>query len=181
MVKGSRGVSSSGTQTKIKGSSGGKLRTTFLHIAGPKRQVISEELHDQRRILVALLGECVEFGNRIVKRLLGKVARTVRRVEDLIVEYGEVERETEADWVSGWEFSDRNVRRGLVGLERLVGAVLALVASGELCKVAVVIAHPIGGGKEVRFRHHKVTKTKELPKAFTPNRVKGLAGGYSGK
>jgi hypothetical protein len=133
------------------------LRTTFLHVAGPERQVISEELHDQGRILVALLGERVEFGNRIVKRLLGEVARTVGRVEDLVVEYGEVEGETETDWVGGREFSDRNVRRGLVGLERLVGAVLALVASGKLSKVAVVVAHPIGVEKKrrVRSRHTK--------------------------
>jgi hypothetical protein len=122
---------------------GKMLRTTFLHVAGPEGQVVPEELHDQGRVLVALLGEGVEFGNRIVKRLLGEVARTVRRVEDLVIEHGEVEGETEANGVGGWEFSDRNVRRGLVGLERLVGAILALVASGKLSKVAVVVAHPV--------------------------------------
>jgi hypothetical protein len=149
-------VSSSGTQGQDKRV---ELRTTFLHVAGPERQVVSEELHDQRRILVALLRERVEFGNRIVKRLLGEVARTVRRVEDLIVEHREVEREAKADWVSGWEFSDCNVRRRFVGLERLVGAVLALVASGKLRKVAVVIAHP--GKTGIRSRHNKDIKTKE--------------------
>ena len=115
-MTGGGGVSS-GTLITFKGPVRDKLRTTFLHVAGPKRQVISEELHDQSRILVALFGERVEFGNRIVKRLLGEVACTVGRVEDLVVEYRKVERETEADGVGGWEFSDCNVRRGLVGLE----------------------------------------------------------------
>lgn len=157
---------SSGTLITLKGPVRNKLRTTFLHVAGPKRQVISEELHDQSRILVALFGERVEFGNRIVKRLLGEVACTVGRIEDLVVEYRKVERETEADWVGGWEFSDRNVRRGLVGLERFVGAVLALVASGELSKVTVVVAHPDGVEKKrVRSRHHK---DKERVRALRP-------------
>ena len=49
------------------------------------------------RVLVALLGEGIELGNSIVESLLGEVAGTVWRVEDLVVEDREVEGETKAD------------------------------------------------------------------------------------
>lgn len=147
-------------------------RTTFLHVAGPERQVISEELHDQGRILVALLRECVEFGNRIIKCLLGEVARTVGRVEDLVVEYREVEGKTEADWVGRREFSDRNVRRGLVGFERLVGAVLALVASGKLRKVTVIVTHPIGTGQ------NSISQRQRMWCQGTPEHYAQSGGGF---
>lgn len=45
--------------------------------------------------------------------------------------------------MSGRELGDGDVGCGLVGLKRLVGALLALVASGELGKVAVVITLPV--------------------------------------
>lgn len=54
----------------------------------------------------------------------------------------EVQCETETDGVCRRELSDGNVRRSLVSLERLVGRVLALVTSGELGKVSVVVSHP---------------------------------------
>ena len=31
-------------------------------------QVVTEKLHDERRVLVALLGECVELCNRVSRR-----------------------------------------------------------------------------------------------------------------
>jgi len=62
-------------------------------------------LHDQGAVAVALLGERVKLGNSVVEGLLGEVASTVGGVEDLIVEYGEVQSETEADGVSGGEIS----------------------------------------------------------------------------
>lgn len=72
------------------------------------------------------------------------MASTVGAVQDLVVEHGEVECKTEADGVGRGEFSDSNVRRSLVSLEGLVGAVLSLVSSGEFSKITVVITHPIG-------------------------------------
>ena len=62
--------------------------------------VRSKQKKAYRRVLVALLGQSVQLGNSIVECLLGKSARLVWRVEDLIVEHREVERETEADRVS---------------------------------------------------------------------------------
>lgn len=130
---GSRGVGGSGL--------GGLLG--ILHVRGPEGEVVAQELHDERRVLVALLRERVELGDGVVECLLGEVAGAVGAVEDLVVEHREVERQTQADGVRGGQLGDGNVRGGLVGLERLVGRVLALVASGELGEVSVVVTLPV--------------------------------------
>lgn len=84
-------------------------------------------------------------GNGIVESLLGKVASLVGGVEDLVVENGEVEGEAEADGVGGRKLALGNLGGGLVGDKGLVGRVLALVASSELGKVAVVVTLPGNG------------------------------------
>lgn len=114
-----------------------------LHVRGPEGKVVTQKLHDERRVLVALLRKRVELSDSVVERLLGKVASAVRAVQDLVVEDGEVERKTKADGVRRGELSDSNVRSSLVSLERLVGRVLALVTSGELSEVSVVVTLPV--------------------------------------
>jgi hypothetical protein len=71
----------------------------------PQRQVVSKQLHDKRAVAIRLLRERIELGNGIVEGLLCKVAGTVGRVKDLVVENTEVERKTKADGVSRCEFS----------------------------------------------------------------------------
>lgn len=114
--------------------------------------------------LVGLLRQRVELRNGVVERLLGEVASAVGRVQDLVaerdvsdclhaappvsqdsLEHGEVEGKTQADGVGRGQLGDGNVRGGLVGLEGLVGRVLALVAGGELGEVTVVVTHPAQG------------------------------------
>ena len=82
------------------------------------------------------------ISNSIIKSLLSKMAGLVRRVQDLIVEDGEVKGETKADWVCWCEISLCNLGGVLVGLKRLVGRLLSLVANGELSEVTVVISLP---------------------------------------
>lgn len=60
-------------------------------------------------VLVALLRQGVELCDGVVECLLGEVARAVGRVEDLVVENAEVERETEADGVRGRQLCDGDV------------------------------------------------------------------------
>lgn len=72
---------------------------------GPEGEVVAEELHDEGAVAVGLLAKAVELGNGVVESLLGEVASTVRGVEDLVVEDGEVEGETETDRVRGGELS----------------------------------------------------------------------------
>jgi hypothetical protein len=70
------------------------------------------------------------------------VARLVGCVQDLVVEHGEVEGQAETDGVSGRKLSLGDLGGSLVGLQRLVGRVLALVANGKFGEVAVVVALP---------------------------------------
>jgi hypothetical protein len=106
-------------------------------------QVVPQELHDQSGVLVALLRKGVELSDGIVESLLGKLASLVGRVEDLVVEDGEVQGETETDGVGRSKVLSSDLGGGLVSLEGLVGGGLALVANGELGKVAVVVTLPI--------------------------------------
>lgn len=86
---------------------------------GPEGEVVAQELHDEGAVAVALLGERVKLGNGVVKGLLGEVACAVGRVEDLVVEDGEVQGETKAD----------RVGRGKVGL----GNIRGVLDSGVNC------------------------------------------------
>ena len=81
-------------------------------------EVVAEELHDEGAVAVGLLAEAVELGDGVVEGLLGEVAGTVGRVEDLVVEDGEVEGEAEAD----------GVRRGELGLGDVGGVLFKLLA-----------------------------------------------------
>ena len=46
----------------------------------PQGQIVTQELHDQGAVTVALFGEGVQLSNGIIERLLGEVASTVGRV-----------------------------------------------------------------------------------------------------
>ena len=70
------------------------------------------------------------------------MARLIRRVQDFIVEHRKVESETEADWVGWCKISLGNFGSILVGLQRLVCRLLALLANSELSKVTVVVTLP---------------------------------------
>jgi len=69
------------------------------------------------------------------------MASTIGAVEDLVVEDREVERKTETNGMCGRELGDSNIGSSLVSLKGLVGAVLPLVAGGELGEVTVVVTH----------------------------------------
>ena len=74
--------------------------------------------------------------------MLGEVAGLVGSVQDLVVENGEVEGQTQADGVSGRQLSLGDLGGGLIRVERLVGRLLAAVTDSELREVSVVIALP---------------------------------------
>ncbi len=60
------------------------------------------------------------------------MAGLVGSIKDLVVEHGEVERETKANRMRRGEVSLGNLGGSLVGVEGLVGGSLALVAKCEL-------------------------------------------------
>ena len=73
------------------------------------------------------------------------MASLVGGVEDLVIEDGEVQSETQADGVGRRELGLGDLGGSLIRLERLVGRILATVADGELSEVTVVVALPIMG------------------------------------
>jgi hypothetical protein len=82
-------------------------------------------------------------GNCVIEGLLGKMASLIRRVQDFIVENGEVKSQTQANWVGWCKVGLCNFGGVLVSLEGLVGRLLSLVTNGKLSKVTVVIALPV--------------------------------------
>jgi len=68
------------------------------------------------------------------------MASLLGRVENLVVEDGEVQRETESDGVSRSEFGRGDLGCSLVRLVSGVGSLLALISSGEFGEVTVVIS-----------------------------------------
>ena len=92
---------------------------------------------------VGFLSTWIRTSNGIVESLLGQLASLVGGVEDLVVEDGEVQGKTETDGVGRGQAGGGDLSSSLVGLERLVGRGLALVANGELGKVTVVVTLPV--------------------------------------
>merc|ERR1711916_354198 len=95
-----------------------------LHVRSPEGEVVTEELHDEGRVLVGLLREGVELGDGDVEGLLCEVASAVGRVEDLVVEDGKGEGKSGG---------------GLVCNQRVLGGSLAARAGGKLGEVPVVV------------------------------------------
>lgn len=109
----------------------------------PESQVVSQQLHDQGGVLVALLTESVQLSNRIIKCLLSELASFVRSIENLIVEHAEVERESKTDGVSGGKLDSSNGRGSLVGFKRSIRGHSTLVTRCELGEIAVVVSLPV--------------------------------------
>ena len=104
---------------------------------------------DRISLLILSSGGRLRTSNSIVEGLLGEVASLVGGVQDLVVEDGEVQGKTETDGVGRGEVGLGDLGGSLVGLEGLVGRLLALVANGELGKVAVVVTLPIAQAQSV--------------------------------
>lgn len=139
-------------------------------------QVVTQQLHDQGGILIALLAQRIEFcrhllarfkisrtalltSNSIVKCLLGQMARLVGRIENLVVEHREVESQSQTDRMGRGKLRLRHLGGRLVSLEGLVGRVLALVTDSELGKVAVVVTLPGEGISRQLMRGIRGTQT----------------------
>lgn len=80
-------------------------------------------------LYIRLLVEGVVLGNSVVEGLLGEVACAVWRIEDLSRTWIRGVRDRD-EWSALGELGDGDVRCGLVGLDRVVGGGLPLVASG---------------------------------------------------
>lgn len=71
------------------------------------------------------------------------MASLVGRIENLVVEDGEVKGKTKADRVRRSKVGLSNLGGSLVSLERFIGRGLALIANSKFSEVAVVVAFPV--------------------------------------
>mmetsp|Transcript_72465 Transcript_72465/g.198547 ORF Transcript_72465/g.198547 Transcript_72465/m.198547 type:complete len:261 (+) Transcript_72465:279-1061(+) len=130
----------------------------------PEGEVVAEELHDERRVLVALLVERVELRDRVVEGLLGELARLRRLPLHLVQEDGVVEREAEADRVR-WREARRRLRGFIVGARRTLSVVYLLLVLRELGEVAVVVGLHLevedAGLRAGRLRDEEVVEQSE--------------------
>mmetsp|Transcript_72464 Transcript_72464/g.198542 ORF Transcript_72464/g.198542 Transcript_72464/m.198542 type:complete len:261 (+) Transcript_72464:279-1061(+) len=130
----------------------------------PEGEVVAEELHDERRVLVALLVESVKLSDGRVERILGERARLGRLALHLVLEDGEVEREAKADGVSRCE-ARRGFRGLAVRLRGTGGVFLLLFVLGELGEVAVVVGLHLevedAGLRAGRLRDEEVVEQSE--------------------
>lgn len=85
----------------------------------PQGEVVPKQLHDEGAVTVGLLGEGVELSNGIIEGLLGEVAGTIRGVQDLVVEDGEVEGQSETNGVRGGQLGLGDVGGALVRTDTL--------------------------------------------------------------
>ena len=85
----------------------------------------------------------IHTSNGIIKSKLGQVASLVGRVEDLIVEDGEVKSQTQSNGVGGGEVGLSDFSSTLVSLKRSISGTLTAIANGELGKVTVVVSLPV--------------------------------------
>ena len=65
-------------------------------------QVVSQELHDESAVLVAVFVERVQLSDGVIEGLLGQVTGSFGLVEDFIVEDGEVQSQTQTDRMGRW-------------------------------------------------------------------------------
>lgn len=87
----------------------------------PEGEVVAEELHDEGAVPVRLLRQRVELSDGVVERLLGKVACTVGRVQDLVVEDREVQCKTQTNGVGRCELGLGDVGSRLFWWGQLFG------------------------------------------------------------
>ena len=85
-------------------------------VGGPQGEIVPQQLHDQGAVLVAVLVEGVQLGDGVIEGLLGELTRLVRAVEDLVVEHGEVEGESQPDGVSRLHLGLADFKCILIGL-----------------------------------------------------------------
>mmetsp|Transcript_58860 Transcript_58860/g.127770 ORF Transcript_58860/g.127770 Transcript_58860/m.127770 type:complete len:252 (-) Transcript_58860:13-768(-) len=115
------------------------LVTVFGLVGSPEGQVISQQLHDKSAVLVALLGQSVQFGDGVIKSLFGELTSTIGGVQDLVVEHRKVQGKTQSDGVGGGKVSSCDGRSVVVSLKSLGGGFLADITRLELSEVSVVV------------------------------------------
>ena len=119
-----------------------RLTLFGLHVWCPERQVVPQQLHNQCRVFVGLLAQSIQLGDGVVECLLRQPACAVRRIEDLVIENGEVECQPKPNRVGWRQLCCGNVRSCFVRDQTVLGGLLAIVSSRKFSQVPVIIAFP---------------------------------------
>merc|ERR1719313_1607555 len=84
--------------TEYQNDAGSSIAT--LLIRGPQGQVITQQLHDERRVLVRIFRHVVQLGNGILESSASHLACLVWVAQNFVMEDREVEGQTQPDGVS---------------------------------------------------------------------------------
>merc|ERR1711937_944570 len=111
-----------------------------LLVRCPECEVVTKELHDECRVLVAVLWHVVQLGNSILEGGARHLAGLVGVAQHLVMENREVERKAKTDRMRHCEVLHRNFHSLIVSLAGILGCFGLLTLIGELRDVPVVIA-----------------------------------------
>jgi len=110
-----------------------------IDVGSPESKVITEELHDERGILVAFFVKGVQLCNGIVEGLLSNLAGLLGLVHDFIVKYGEIQSKTKTNWVCRLELSSADVSGTLVSIQTALSNIITVSGGGDFSEVPVII------------------------------------------
>mmetsp|Transcript_43200 Transcript_43200/g.102919 ORF Transcript_43200/g.102919 Transcript_43200/m.102919 type:complete len:270 (-) Transcript_43200:51-860(-) len=110
-----------------------------LLVRSPEGQIVSQQLHDQGRVLVGVLCHVVQLGNGVLERRAGHLAGLVRVAEHLVHEDRVVQGQTQADRVCHCQVLLSHLLCLSVGLSCLLRCSLLCVPITELSDVPVVV------------------------------------------
>mmetsp|Transcript_10933 Transcript_10933/g.29224 ORF Transcript_10933/g.29224 Transcript_10933/m.29224 type:complete len:224 (+) Transcript_10933:50-721(+) len=118
---------------------GGLSCLPALLVRSPERQVVAEQLHDERGVLVRVLCHVVQLRNGILEGGAGHFARLVRIRQDLVHEDRVVQGQAQADGVGHCQVFLRHRLRICISCTGALRRLGLGVAIGELGNVAVVV------------------------------------------
>mmetsp|Transcript_89519 Transcript_89519/g.253303 ORF Transcript_89519/g.253303 Transcript_89519/m.253303 type:complete len:206 (+) Transcript_89519:224-841(+) len=111
-----------------------------LLVRGPERQIIAEQLHDEGGVLVGVLCDVVELGDRVLEGGARHLARLVRVRQHLVLKHREVQSKTEADRVRHCQVLGGNRLRLLVSTLGIIRSLFLVSASGVFGNVTIVVS-----------------------------------------
>jgi hypothetical protein len=127
------------SQERVSGRSSEVLDGVLLLLFFPERQVLLEELNDGLGISEGLFVDIVNLLESIRQSLLTELTGRLVVVHNLVMEDGEVESETQSDWVASVQ-TLRSLGSELIVLESSVLNGLKVFARGAFSNISVVVS-----------------------------------------
>ena len=110
------------------------------HFAGPKSEIIPDELHDGGGVFIAIFLDGLDVCDGIIEGSLGNLAGHGLVAHDLIIEDGEIQGETKSNRVGGFELLVGDGGGAFVGFHGEELGILVLVVLGVLADVTMVVS-----------------------------------------